>query len=170
MADIRNSVRVQMKERVGLDDVTCADLEIGIYNWTINFATENKVIKNFANKQFLNLYTSKARSMITNLDSCSYLKNTRLLSRMKEGEFLPHELPFLKSESMFPEVWRDNVDRKVRREEHVYEEKPVAMTNQYKCGKCKKRECVFQEIQLRSCDEPMTTFITCINCGNRWKM
>jgi transcription elongation factor S-II len=24
-------------------------------------------------------------------------------------------------------------------------------------------------MQTRSADEPMTTFVTCIDCGNRWK-
>lgn len=170
MAQIREHVRCLLREKTDLDELMVADLEVGIFNWTIQFATDHKVVKNYSNKQFVAIYTNKARSIISNLESSSYVQNPRLLNRMKEGEFLPHELPFMTPESMLPEKWREYIDRKVKREEHVYEEKPVAMTDQFKCGKCKKRECVFQEIQLRSCDEPMTTFITCINCGHRWKM
>ena len=51
----------------------------------------------------------------------------------------------------------------------MYEEKEEAMTDQFKCGRCKSRKCTYYELQTRSADEGMTTFITCINCGNRWK-
>ena len=37
------------------------------------------------------------------------------------------------------------------------------------CGKCKKKNCTYNQIQTRSADEPMTTFILCNECGNRWK-
>ena len=43
------------------------------------------------------------------------------------------------------------------------------VTSFHKCGKCKKRETSFYELQTRSADEPMTTFITCLNCGHRWR-
>lgn len=39
----------------------------------------------------------------------------------------------------------------------------------YECGKCKGERCIIAQLQLRSSDEPMTTFVTCIGCGNRWK-
>lgn len=45
----------------------------------------------------------------------------------------------------------------------------VAETDQFKCGRCKERRCKYYQMQTRSADEPMTTFVTCINCGNRWK-
>eukprot|EP01084_Bolivina_argentea_P121354 215044_1 len=45
----------------------------------------------------------------------------------------------------------------------------TAMTDEYKCYKCKKRECRYSQAQTRSADEPMTIFVTCINCGNKWK-
>jgi len=45
-----------------------------------------------------------------------------------------------------------------------------AMTDEYKCGKCKQRKCKYSQAQTRAADEPMTTFITCLVCGNRWKM
>jgi len=37
------------------------------------------------------------------------------------------------------------------------------------CGKCKKNNCSYNQIQTRSADEPMTTFVLCNECGNRWK-
>lgn len=42
-------------------------------------------------------------------------------------------------------------------------------TEMFKCGKCKERKCTYYQMQTRSADEPMTTFVTCRNCNNRWK-
>ena len=39
----------------------------------------------------------------------------------------------------------------------------------FKCGKCLKRNCSYTQLQTRSADEPMTTFVWCNECGNRWK-
>lgn len=45
----------------------------------------------------------------------------------------------------------------------------VSSTDQFKCGKCGQRKCTYYQMQTRSADEPMTTFVTCTNCNNRWK-
>lgn len=45
----------------------------------------------------------------------------------------------------------------------------AADTDMFRCGKCKQKKCTYTQLQTRSCDEAMTTFITCTNCGNRWK-
>jgi len=37
------------------------------------------------------------------------------------------------------------------------------------CGKCRKNNCTYNQMQTRSADEPMTTFVLCNECGNRWK-
>jgi len=39
----------------------------------------------------------------------------------------------------------------------------------YKCGKCKSTTTQIYQQQTRSADEPMTVFIRCAKCGNRWK-
>lgn len=44
-----------------------------------------------------------------------------------------------------------------------------ATTNSFKCGRCGKRKCTYYQLQTRSADEPMTTFVTCVNCNKRWK-
>ena len=38
-----------------------------------------------------------------------------------------------------------------------------------KCSRCHSDELVFAEAQMRSADEPMTIFVSCLECGNRWK-
>ena len=42
-------------------------------------------------------------------------------------------------------------------------------TDMFKCGKCQKRKTSYYQMQTRSADEPMTTFVTCLNCDHRWK-
>lgn len=39
----------------------------------------------------------------------------------------------------------------------------------FKCTKCGKSETIFYQMQTRSADEGMSTFITCCNCGRRWR-
>lgn len=44
-----------------------------------------------------------------------------------------------------------------------------ATTDQFKCGRCGQRKTTYYQMQTRSADEPMTTYVTCVNCNNRWK-
>ncbi|EAN33789.1 transcription elongation factor S-II protein [Theileria parva strain Muguga] len=40
---------------------------------------------------------------------------------------------------------------------------------QFKCNKCNSKVTTYYQLQTRSSDEPMTTFVTCLNCKNRWR-
>lgn len=44
-----------------------------------------------------------------------------------------------------------------------------AAQGQFPCFKCRTNKTVYFQMQTRSSDEPMTTFVTCLECGNRWK-
>ncbi|GFZ15123.1 transcript elongation factor IIS [Actinidia rufa] len=46
---------------------------------------------------------------------------------------------------------------------------PKATTDQFRCSRCGKKETTYHQMQTRSADEPMTTFVTCVNCGKNWK-
>lgn len=41
---------------------------------------------------------------------------------------------------------------------------------EFQCGKCKSKKIASTQKQMRSADEPMTTFFHCTNCHNRWKI
>lgn len=155
---------------VGLKELLAKDMEIGIYNWTLQKADAAEIPKTWANKIFTNVYTNKSRSMLTNLDKDSYVGNTRLIQRLNDNEFKPHELPFMDMTNVFPERWNDILDMRMKQEQNFYNSKQVAKTDMFKCGKCKKRECSYYELQVRSADESSTIFVSCLNCGNRWRI
>jgi transcription elongation factor S-II len=107
--------------------------------------------------------------VLNNIDRESYINNAKLLERLKEKEFCPHDIAFMRPENVCPEKWTASVNALMKKYESAYENKATAMTNMFKCGKCKKRECTFYELQSRSGDEGTTIFIRCVNCGNSWR-
>ncbi|KAI1231097.1 hypothetical protein IHE44_0008029 [Lamprotornis superbus] len=54
--------------------------------------------------------------------------------------------------------------------EHQMAKTGGTVTDLFQCSKCKKKNCTYNQVQTRSADEPMTTFVLCNECGNRWKV
>jgi len=160
---------IHSKKHIKLTKIECDDLEIGIFNWALDFSDKHQIIKNWENKQFRKLYINKCVSVISNLDPKLYLKNEGLSKRLNQKDFLPHEIPYMYLQELFPEKWNYIIEDIHKKEEAVKNNKNVSKTDQFKCGKCKKRECSYYELQIRSADESATLFITCLNCGARWK-
>ena len=40
---------------------------------------------------------------------------------------------------------------------------------EFVCRKCKQNKTTHYSLQTRSSDEPMTVFVCCLTCGNRWR-
>lgn len=170
MTEVRDNVIKLIKEKTQLDDIYAKDAEIGIYNWCLEYCDQRKIFKSWKNSRFLNLYLEKSRSIISNMDSKCYIKNERLIDRIKEKEFTPHEVAYMKPDEIFPERWKDTTEAFFKKLEFAFENRMEAMTDQFKCMKCKQRKCVYYEQQLRSSDEPSTIFIKCLECGNSWRI
>lgn len=146
------------------------DLEKGIYNWCIDYAISNHVMRNWENPLFRDVYRNKVRSVVGNLDINSPLKNMRLATRLAEQEFQPHDIAFMPPHNVYPEAWHDLVDTKMKKDQQIGVDERQSMTDQFVCGRCKKREVVYYEQQLRSADESSTIFCRCINCNNSWRI
>jgi transcription elongation factor S-II len=166
----RQTIVNMLKKKSELSEVEVTDMEIGIFNWTIQYSNDNKIIKNWKNPRFYKVYVEKARSILTNIEKESYVKNTRLIERLKEQEFQPHDIPFLRPENSYPEIWKDTIDAYMKKYENAYERKDIVVSSLFRCGKCRKKQCTYYSMQTRSADEGETVFVKCLNCGNAWKM
>jgi DNA-directed RNA polymerase subunit M/transcription elongation factor TFIIS len=144
-------------------------LEQAIYETAFDNAHKHFVACNWKSPQFCELYRQIVRNILSNIHPNSPVNNTRLVKRIMEGEFNIIELPKMTSYEMFPEKWFELRDKQILREQKILEGNKSRATDQFKCRRCNKRECTYYEMQTRSADEPMTIFITCLNCGKEWR-
>lgn len=144
-------------------------LEQNIYEAAYNYAQKNYVARSWKSPVFIEIYRQIVRSIMSNIHPDSPVKNPRLLSRVLDGEFKLSEIPSMTSYDMFPEKWFELKDKLLQREQKILEGNKSRATDQFKCRRCNKRECTYYELQTRSADEPMTCFISCLNCGKEWR-
>ena len=149
--------------------IEAKDIEIGIYNSTIDFASANRIPLSWHSDVFNEVYYAKARCVFANLNSESYIANSALIERLKDGEFYPHDIASMTREHMYPENWRAIREAEDRRLQSAYEITQVAMSDQITCGNCKKKKVSYYELQTRGGDEAMSIFYTCLVCGHKWK-
>ncbi|KAJ1962932.1 transcription elongation factor TFIIS [Dispira parvispora] len=113
-------------------------------------------------------YKGKVRTLFLNLKNKA---NPKLREDVVSGEIPIGRFCSMTKEEMASEERRDK-DRLIH-EVNMSKARSVgpvaAETDQFKCGRCKQRKCTYFQMQTRSADEPMTTFVTCTNCQNRWK-
>jgi len=146
------------------------DLEHEIYNYIIEYLNRVYLEKSWENPRFRQLYLSKARSVLNNLDTGSYVNNgTSLLYKYSNGEISAKELANMTPYELDPNRWKKHEEQKEHDAKIFSKNSAFGTTDLFKCGKCKERKCTYCEMQTRSQDEPMTTFITCMNCGNKWR-
>lgn len=144
-----------------------AELEQGILEYSESFAEQENINPN--SRLYEQLYVSKAREIVDNLKPNGYIKNTGLLKRVRSGQVAPKDVARLSPQKLFPEMWQALMEEKQKKEELKYASRVQATTDAYKCRRCGSNECSFYELQTRSIDEPMTSFITCVLCGSSWK-
>ncbi|KAG2424883.1 hypothetical protein HXX76_014041 [Chlamydomonas incerta] len=170
---IRDAVRALLHADVlalELDAAWAREIEVGIFNWAIGFAKSRNVTRNWADPIFRRLYSEMARHVHLNLHPDSYVGNARLVERLRSREFRPAALASLEPERMFPEVWKESRQALALSEEKELNPKVVPKTDRFKCRMCKKNECSFYELQIRSGDEASTLFIQCLVCGYSWRI
>ena len=145
------------------DNKIANNIEKSIFNFSIKKAIEMKVVRKWDNEYFVIIYMNKFKMIFHNL------KNDIIVEKLKQNVIKPHEVSFMTHVELLPEKWKQEIQDKKLRLENKFFPKIEASTDNFTCGKCKSKACTYYQLQTRSADEPMTTFVTCTQCGNRWK-
>ena len=159
----RENVRAKIALVLQMSDNAALNLERGIFNASLKNARERGVVKKWDNSMFVRLYIDHFRTVYRNL------RCEEVLAPIRTGELKPHTLAFRTHQELRPSKWQPLLAAKKARDACLYQPQIDANTDNFECRKCGSKRCSYYQLQTRSADEPMTTFVTCINCGNRWK-
>ncbi|CEP22604.1 Transcription elongation factor S-II AltName: Full=TFIIS [Cyberlindnera jadinii] len=113
-------------------------------------------------------YAQRLRTLTSNLRQKN---NPELRQRVIDGELAASQLINMSTKELAPESLKKELEEIKKKNlfnaQGATQER--AVTDRFTCGKCKEKKVSYYQLQTRSADEPLTTFCTCENCGNRWK-
>ncbi|KAK6464827.1 transcription elongation factor S-IIMeiotic DNA recombination factor [Scheffersomyces coipomensis] len=134
---------------------------------TVATEIESEVFKS-QYSQVNDTYRNKLRSFTMNLRN---KKNPELRDRLLTRAILPNHFIKMSPNEMAPEGLKKEIEK--MHKQNLFDAQGAtekrAVTDRFTCGKCKHKKVSYYQMQTRSADEPLTTFCTCENCGNRWK-
>ena len=141
-------------------------LEKSIYNETIKQARTKGVERLWENRQFVALYKKNYMKVYSNI---KINKNADfVLKKIFDGQWKPESIVTMKHEELYPDLWEELLLKNKRKMEMLTQKNRTG-TQMFKCSRCKDSNCSYFQLQTRSADEPMTTFVTCMTCSFRWK-
>ena len=147
------------------DSSLILNLEKGIFNETIKFSKENGHELKWSNSEFLKKYSKLSRKVIANV---TYTPNAKMVKqKIISGEWNPETIASKTHQELYPEYHREIMEKVMKK--YIGNTIEQEHDGFFTCGKCKSKKTTYRQAQTRSADEPMTTFVTCLNCENRWK-
>lgn len=165
-----NSTREFVIERLSTlldipkDEKICTDLEKCILNHSYDRCKSQAA---WDNPDFSSIYKHKFLSLQQSIRS-----NPNLVSKIKSKLITVLELVNMRPEALQPDgLYAKEIEvgiHKQLRKEYMNNEKK----NQdgfFRCGRCKSMKTTYYQMQTRSADEPMTVFVSCLNCERNWK-
>lgn len=166
MSDRRTTFITKCAEflNIAQDNVIVLNIEKGVFNNAIELTKKNNSELKWSNPEFVKYYAQNARRLLANM---SYTTNAEvLISKIKNGYINPYTLVKLTREELNPDMW---AFLKTKNMEKIIVKQETADDGMFKCNKCKSMKTVYYQMQTRSADEPMTTYVTCTNCNTKWK-
>lgn len=132
------------------------EIETAILNRCIRDAQKWLVDIDWESSAFLEMYRSRAVSLYP---------HRHLVETMGVVEFV-NSTPVDHS----PSRWKPILMAAMEKDKAKYDRKATANIEIF-CRTCKRKtKCSYYLMQTRSADEPMTMFVTCLECDARWKM
>ena len=147
---VDHPLRTLVQERFESEDIETAILNRCIseaQKWFIDIDWENPVFKEMYRCRAIQLYKYKD-----------------LAATMTPQEFVETN-----AVDQNPRRWREIMEQTIEKEKAMYNREKTASIYLH-CSSCKRKtKCDYYQLQTRSADEPMTTFVTCLECHKKWK-
>ena len=164
----RKNIRSNFNKLIN-NEIISINLEKAIFNYSIRTSNDKNIVKRWDNIYFVQIYIDRLRSIMNNINPKYNKKNRTLLNKLKKKKILAHNLAFMSHQEMNPKLWNDLIQAKIKRDKNCVSNDMSAATDEFTCFKCKASKCTYYQLQTRSADEPMTTYVTCLDCGCRWR-
>ena len=184
---IREYAQALFARKVGQGS-TSKNAEISILNWTRERVRAMRSDPSWENKLYRQIYKQKVAHLSAELDRAPMVATDlkvdgervkvelqvmpQLVRRLQTKQLDAKKLAWYDADVLWPDgpYGRMAFARQAR---DLQMEKAKAKEEDYsglfKCGKCKSVKTTYYQMQTRSADEPMTSYITCTNCGHKWK-
>lgn len=157
--DFRKKIVLKLNEKLN-NMKKSSNLEKGIYNWTIQESDKLKLVKKWTNENFVLLYLNKLKTIFSNIEKIKEFLNLGYKSQ---------DFAFMTHQELDPKRWKKLIDEKIIRDKNKFEVKIEASTDTFTCRRCKQNKCVYYQLQTRSADEQISTYVSCLTCDNKWK-
>jgi len=151
-----NNIRLKAQEQIKnvIDGNGFINVEKSIYNWTIKNSQIINIQASWDDENFVHMYIQRC------MDVIHHIKEYDLNEEIQKKNIMTKDVGFIEHKQYNKERW----------EPIVYETDDTDKDGIFQCKKCFSKKTTYYSLQTRSADEPMTNFITCLVCGNRWKM
>jgi len=167
---------------VSTDSLTKSGIHAdAIKSLTTSRATEVEIACHEYSKGNKQSYQDKIRSLIFNLKKNSDLREDVILGntsaetlvKMSKQQLATAEKSRKRNETVEHLRGSRRLDWERANEDKINEmcgiQGDLLEASLFTCGRCKSIKTTSTQKQTRSADEPMTVFVLCLNCGNRWK-
>jgi len=159
--------RISTLLEIPKDDTICINLEKNILNYSLDKAREIGQEPAWDNHKYSGIYKQKFLQIQSNLKKSPVLKGWILDKKIKTKDVI----------EMRPEdLWPDGPYAKAMEERIIKDIRKAYLAQEVKnqegfftCGRCKSNKTTYYQLQTRSADEPMTTYVSCLNCDRNWK-
>lgn len=148
-------------------DTICVNLERSILNYSRDRAISLREEPAWDNHKYTDIYKHKFLQIQHNIRKSTVLKDWILDKKVKSVEVINMRPEHLWPDGPYATKMEEKIHKELRKE---YLAKEVKNTEGFfTCARCKSKKTSYYQLQTRSADEPMTTFVTCHQCDRNWK-
>lgn len=165
ITDLRNRCKASLKRRLpDAEEKSITNLERTIYNYSV----KRILPTNDNTPAFSQFYRRRVSTIFACIDYDPKLQSNlttgNFICKLIERSFYAYELSSKVQQDY--ESIKTHLENLKKKTDKAF----APQEGLFQCGRCKSKKTTHYQLQTRSADEPMTTFVTCLNCHKRWKM